>query len=76
MADRANVRKVVLTHLIPSIGAETFVAFTAPALPLEKGDFRSSVKEGGYNGPIYVGQDIMTARVPDDTQTWSASSED
>lgn len=49
LAERAGVRHLVLTHLIP-----------APDTADEEQAFEQDVRAGGYTGPVTVGRDLMT----------------
>ncbi|MGI5290312.1 MBL fold metallo-hydrolase [Nonomuraea polychroma] len=50
LARRAEVKHLMLTHLIP-----------APDDEAGEADFANDVRLGGYDGPVTVGRDLMTA---------------
>jgi ribonuclease Z len=52
LAQRAGVRHLVLTHLIPQ-----------PSTPEQEALFEQDVREGGYEGVVTVGRDLMTFTV-------------
>lgn len=49
MAQRAGIRHLVLTHLIPQ-----------PTTPDEEAAFKEDVRQGGFTGVVSVGRDLMT----------------
>jgi len=49
LATRAEVRHLVLTHLIP-----------APSAPEEEQAFAEDVRSGGFTGQVTVGRDLMS----------------
>ncbi len=52
LAERAGVRHLVLTHLIPS-----------PANDREEAGFEQDVRAGGYTGRLTVGRDLMSFEI-------------
>ncbi len=52
MAERAGVRRLVLTHLIPP-----------PDTEADKGGFEDDVRAGGYRGPVIVADDLTTVEL-------------
>jgi ribonuclease Z len=64
MAKRAGVKHVVLTHLIPMLGAARHGIWTIPGGPLTKGDYRRAVQESAFSGNTVVGTDLATIRLP------------
>jgi ribonuclease Z len=64
MAERIGVRHLMLTHLIPSLGTKSHGPFTIPGGGLNADDFESAVRAGGFKGKVYVGQDLLTLRLP------------
>jgi ribonuclease Z len=52
LAERAGVRHLVLTHLIP-----------APSTAAQEQGFESDVRAGGYTGRVTVGRDLMTFEI-------------
>jgi ribonuclease Z len=64
MAQRANAKYLVLTHLGPSIGAASQGAYKVPGGPLTVEDFRKAAVAGGFTGNIIVGADLTSVRLP------------
>jgi ribonuclease Z len=64
MAQRAGVNYLILTHLIPPIGATQQYPFTVPGKPLTEVDYRNAALEGGFKGNIIVGTDLTGLRLP------------
>lgn len=63
LADRTGVRYLMLTHMIPAIGTEAHGPFIIPGGPLSPDDFESAALEGGFDGEIHVGKDLLTIRL-------------
>ncbi len=64
LAKRAKVEHLMLTHLIPPIGAKSVGPYKVPGGPLNEGDYSEAVKKSGYQGDIHVGKDKLTIRLP------------
>jgi ribonuclease Z len=64
MARRAGVGHLMLTHLIPSLNTPAHGPYEIPGGPLNDADFESAVREGGFEGKIHVGRDLLTLRLP------------
>jgi ribonuclease Z len=64
MARRTGSSHLVLTHMIPSIGALAHGPYAVPDRPLTATDFASAAREGGFEGKIHVGKDLLTLRLP------------
>jgi len=64
MAKRAGATYLVLTHLIPPLGAERQGPFKIPGGPLTEADYRKAVEESGFTGKTIVGTDLATLRLP------------
>jgi ribonuclease Z len=64
MAQRAGAKHLMLTHLIPPIGADQQYPFKVPGGPLMEGDYRKAAQDGGFTGNIIVGTDLVTLRLP------------
>lgn len=56
LANRAGVKAVALTHIVP------------PAA--DAGLLLGDVREGGYAGPLIIGEDLMTLNLPERTLRW------
>jgi ribonuclease Z len=64
MARRTGARHLMFTHMIPAIGAAAHGPYTIPGGPLDKSDFATAARAGGFEGEIHVGEDLMTLRLP------------
>jgi ribonuclease Z len=64
MAQRDGARYLMLTHLIPSLGASEQYPFKVPGHPLTDADYRKAVQDGGFTGTIIVGTDLASLRLP------------
>jgi ribonuclease Z len=64
MAKRAGAKHLMLTHLIPPIGAERQGPWKIPGGPLTEADYRKAAETGGFTGNIVVGTDLASVRLP------------
>ncbi len=64
LAKRAGAKHLMLTHLIPPVGAERQGAYKVPGGPLTEADYRKAAQEGGFGGNIVVGTDLVSIRLP------------
>jgi ribonuclease Z len=64
MAKRAGAKYLMLTHLIPAIGADRQGPWPIPGGPLTDADYRKAVEESGFTGSIIVGTDLASVRLP------------
>jgi ribonuclease Z len=64
MAKRAGVKYLMLTHLIPPIGADQQYPFKVPGGPLTAIDYQKAAQDGGFTGNIIVGTDLASLRLP------------
>ena len=64
MAKRAGVRYLMLTHLIPPLGAERQGPWKIPGGGLTEADYRKAVETGGFTGTTIVGTDLANLRLP------------
>jgi ribonuclease Z len=64
MAKRAGAKHLMLTHLIPPIGADQQYPFKVPGGPLTEIDYKKAAQDGGFNGNIIVGTDLVSLRLP------------
>jgi ribonuclease Z len=60
MAQRAGARHLMLTHLIPPIGAERQGPFKVPGGPLTQEAYRRAARDGGFTGNVVVGTDLAS----------------
>ena len=64
MAQRDGAKYLMLTHLIPSLGADEQYPFKVPGRPLTEADYRKAALDGGFTGTIIVGTDLASLRLP------------
>ncbi len=64
MAQRAGVKHLMLTHLIPPVGAYRQGPFKVPGGPLTEADYRNAARDGGFTGTVIVGTDLASLRLP------------
>ena len=63
MAERAGVRHLLLTHLIPALDSPSHGPYLVPDGPLDSDDFASAVRESGFTGDVQVGKDLLSLRL-------------
>jgi ribonuclease Z len=63
MSERAGVPNLMLTHLIPPMGAPRQGIYPISETGLTEADYVDAVLEGGYSGTIIVGQDLSSLRL-------------
>ena len=64
MAKRAGVKHLMLTHLIPPMGAKKQGPFPIPGGGLSEDDYKKAVTDSGFTGNVIVGTDLATIRLP------------
>ncbi len=64
LAKRAGVGHLMLTHLIPPVGAPTQGPYKLPDGALTKDDYVAAVVESGFEGNTIVGEDLATLQLP------------
>jgi ribonuclease Z len=64
MAKRAGAKYLMLTHMIPPLGAEKQGPFKVPGGPLTEADYRKAAEDSGFSGKTIVGTDLATLRLP------------
>lgn len=64
MAKRTNSKHLMLTHLIPPLGAKSQGPYPIPGGALTRQDYESAVRDGGFEGNVVVGQDLTTLKLP------------
>ena len=62
MAQRAGSAHLMLTHLIPPIGAPRQGVYPLPAA-LTNADYEDAARNGGYSGNVVVGADLAKLRL-------------
>jgi ribonuclease Z len=64
MAKRTGTPYLMLTHLIPPLGAERQGPWKIPGGALTEEDYRKAVESGGFTETTIVGTDLATLRLP------------
>lgn len=64
MAKRVGAKHLMLTHLIPPMGAKRQGPYKIPGGGLSEADYLKAVKDGGFAGNTIVGTDLATLRLP------------
>lgn len=64
MADRVGAEHLMLTHLIPPLGAKQQGPYPIPGGGLTEADYEAAVTEGGFTGNVIVGRDLSSLRLP------------
>ncbi|MGI9522788.1 MAG: MBL fold metallo-hydrolase [Hyphomicrobiaceae bacterium] len=64
LAKRAGVKHLMLTHLIPPLGAARHGPFPIPGGPLDEAAYERAATESGYRDNVIVGKDLVTLRLP------------
>ena len=64
MAQRAGAKHLILTHLIPPVGAANQGAYKLPGGALTAADYRKAAEEGGFTGNTVVATDLASVRLP------------
>jgi ribonuclease Z len=62
MAKRTETKHLMLTHLIPPVGAPRQGPFKLPA-PLTLADYETAARDGGFEGNVVVGADLAKLRI-------------
>ncbi|MDA8587196.1 MBL fold metallo-hydrolase [Rhodobacteraceae bacterium] len=63
MADRAGAANLMLTHLIPPMGAPRQGPYPLPNGGLTEQDYTDAVRDGGFSGNVVVGTDLAKLRL-------------
>ena len=64
LSDRAGAAHLMLTHLIPPVGAPRQGPYPLPNGGLTKADYEAAVRDGGFDGNVVVGTDLAKLRLP------------
>jgi len=64
MAKRTGAKHLMLTHLIPPMGAKKQGPYPIPGGGLTEADYKSAVVDGGFTGNVVVGTDLTSLRLP------------
>lgn len=64
MAKRTGSKHLMLTHLIPPMGAKRQGPYPIPGGGLTEADYKNAVTDGGFAGNVVVGTDLVSLRLP------------
>src|SRR6185437_6576336 len=64
LAQRAGVKHLMLTHLIPPIGAARQGPWTIPGGALKADDWIKAARDGGFTGDVVAGTELASIRLP------------
>ena len=64
MGQRAGAKHLILTHLIPPLGADRQGPFKVPGGPLTAEAYTRAARDGGFTGNIVVGTDLASLQLP------------
>lgn len=64
MANRTGSKHLMLTHLIPPLGAKQQGPYPIPGGGLTEDDYKNAVTQAGFTGNVIVGSDLATLRLP------------
>ena len=65
LSKRAGVKTLMLTHLIPPMGAPKQGPYPIPGGALDEAAYKDAVASGGFEGNTIVGTDLVTITVPE-----------
>ncbi len=64
MAQRTGAKHLMLTHLIPPMGAKRQGPYPIPGGALDEAAYKAAVTGGGFSGNTVVGTDLATVQLP------------
>ena len=64
MAQRSGAQHLMLTHLIPPLGADRQGPYRLPKGVITAADYETAVRAGGFGGGLTVGGDLSSVRLP------------
>ena len=64
LAERAGVKHLMLTHMIPALHTTSHGPYAIPGGALKGDDFADAARSGGFKGEIHVGADLLSLRLP------------
>ncbi len=64
MAQRSGAKYLLLTHLIPPLGATRQGSWNVPGGRLTETHYRRAAQDGGFGGTVVVGTDLVSVRLP------------
>ncbi len=65
LARRAGAKHLMLTHLIPPLGARQQGPYKVPGGALSEADYRKAAEASGFSGNVVVGTDLISVRLPE-----------
>jgi len=65
MASRTGTKHLMLTHLIPPLGARNQGPYPIPGGGVTEDDYKNAVNEGGFTGNVVVGTDLISLKLPE-----------
>ncbi|WP_169054240.1 MBL fold metallo-hydrolase [Nitratireductor sp. XY-223] len=65
LSKRAGVKNLVLTHLIPPMGAAKQGPYPIPGGALDEAAYKDAVSASGFEGNTVVGTDLVTITLPE-----------
>lgn len=64
MAMRSGAKHLMLTHLIPPMGAKKQGPYPIPGGGLSEDDYKQAAADGGFTGNVVVGTDLTVLKLP------------
>ena len=64
MAKRVGAKHLMLTHLIPPLGAKNQGPYPIPGGALSEDDYKNATSDGGFTGNTIVGTDLISLQLP------------
>jgi ribonuclease Z len=64
MAQRSGAQHLMLTHLIPPLGADRQGPYRLPKGAITAADYEVAVRASGFGGGLTVGGDLSSVRLP------------
>ena len=65
LSKRAGVKNLMLTHLIPPMGAPKQGPYPIPGGALDEASYKDAVASSGFEGNTIVGMDLVTITLPE-----------
>ena len=64
MAQRSGAKHLMLTHLIPPLGASQHGPYKVPGGPLTEAGYAKAAQDDGFDGNMVAGKDLTSVRLP------------
>lgn len=64
MANRTGTKHLMLTHLIPPLGAKNQGPYPIPGGGVSEADYENAARDGGFTGNVIVGTDLSSVTLP------------